>query len=64
MTLLVDARGLKCPWPALRLAKAMRGAEDVRLLADDPAAPREIAALAAAKGWHLIRNGDDYRVTR
>lgn len=49
---LLDARGLRCPWPALRLAKAMReGAGAVRILADDPAAPREIAALAATHGW-------------
>ncbi len=51
---LVDARGLRCPWPALRLARAMRdrgGVGQVRIVADDPAAPREIAALAAERGW-------------
>ena len=51
---LVDARGLRCPWPALRLARAMRergGVGRVRIVADDPAAPREIAALAAERGW-------------
>lgn len=53
MTVLVDARGLRCPWPALRLAKAMRDAGAVTILTDDPAAPREIAALAAAQGWTL-----------
>lgn len=46
-----DARGLRCPWPALRLARAMRSARAVRLLADDPAAAREVAALAAEQGW-------------
>ena len=49
---LVDARGLRCPWPALRLARAVReGAASVRIVADDPAAPREITALAAERGW-------------
>jgi tRNA 2-thiouridine synthesizing protein A len=51
---VVDARGMRCPWPALRLARAMRDlpAEGaVQLLADDPGAAREIAALAAERGW-------------
>ncbi len=50
---LVDARGLRCPWPVLRLAKAMRDTDMVEILADDPAAPAEIAALAAARGWTI-----------
>ncbi len=50
--LLVDARGLRCPWPALRLARAMRGgAASVRLLSDDPKVAGEVAALAAVHGW-------------
>jgi tRNA 2-thiouridine synthesizing protein A len=48
---LIDARGLRCPWPALRLARALRsGGGPVEILADDPAAEREIRALAAARG--------------
>jgi tRNA 2-thiouridine synthesizing protein A len=54
--ILVDARGLRCPWPVLRLARAAReqpaGAR-IRILADDPAAPREIAALVAERGWSI-----------
>ena len=53
---LVDARGMLCPWPALRLSRAAREAEGkgrIRLLADDPAAPRELAALCAERGWTL-----------
>ena len=47
----IDARGLRCPWPALRLARALRGgALPVEILADDPAAEREIRALAGARG--------------
>jgi tRNA 2-thiouridine synthesizing protein A len=61
----VDARGLRCPWPALRLARAMRqGARQVRLRADDPLAPQEIAALAAECGWQMQRDGEDYLVRR
>lgn len=47
----IDARGLRCPWPALRLARALRGGVlPVEILADDPAAEREIRALAVARG--------------
>lgn len=59
---VVDARGLRCPWPALRLARAMREAGTdarVRILADDPAAPREIAALAAERGWQVTSDATD-----
>lgn len=49
--ILVDARGMRCPWPALRLARAMREADAVTLLADDSAAAREVAALAGEHGW-------------
>lgn len=49
--LRIDARGLRCPWPALRLARALRGgALPVEILADDPAAEREIRALAVTRG--------------
>lgn len=47
----IDARGLRCPWPALRLARALRsGGGAIEILADDPAAEREIRALASARG--------------
>ncbi len=52
-TLVVDARGMRCPWPALRLARAMRDAADVLLIADDPQAAREVAALAGEHGWRV-----------
>lgn len=51
---LVDARGMLCPWPVMRLARAAREmgeAGTVRILADDPIAPKEIAALCAERGW-------------
>lgn len=49
----VDARGMRCPWPALRLARAMRTADAALLLTDDPRAEGEAAALAAVHGWVL-----------
>jgi len=55
----VDARGMRCPWPVLRLAKAIReGAQSVLILADDPIAPGEIAALAGQQGWTVAPVAD------
>jgi tRNA 2-thiouridine synthesizing protein A len=53
---LLDLRGMRCPWPALRVAKALREAgegDTITAVADDPAAPREIGAVAAERGWRL-----------
>jgi len=45
----IDARGMRCPWPAVRLARALRdGAQAVTVIADDPQAPTELAAVANA----------------
>jgi tRNA 2-thiouridine synthesizing protein A len=62
--MLVDARGMRCPWPVLRLARAMRGADAVTLLADDPAAAGEIGALAAQQGWVVAVQPDRFEVRR
>ncbi len=58
----IDARGQRCPWPALRLARALReGGGAVLLLADDPAAGTEAQAVAEAHGWRLEpRNSAEY----
>jgi len=57
LTTEIDARGLKCPWPAIRLAKAMRDSEagDYLIRADDPAAPGEIERVALAAGASFER---------
>lgn len=64
----IDARGLKCPWPALRLARAMRGSVEAVIVADDPIAPAEIAALADEHGWtvDLLESelGPTWRISR
>lgn len=62
----IDARGMRCPWPALRLARALRTADGpVEVLADDPIAPRELAAVAAAAGWGIETVANDhFRLTR
>ncbi|HET6537469.1 MAG TPA: sulfurtransferase TusA family protein [Sphingopyxis sp.] len=62
--LLVDARGMRCPWPVLRLARAMRSQDQALLLADDPQAEREVRALAAEQGWSVEVEGGGWRICR
>lgn len=59
--ILVDARGLLCPWPVLRLSRAARtagGVGRIRLLADDLATADEVAQLCAERGWSLEQQPD------
>jgi tRNA 2-thiouridine synthesizing protein A len=49
----VDARGMRCPWPVLRAARALRSHDAIVIEADDPMAPAELAALAAHNSWHF-----------
>lgn len=60
--LLVQAQALRCPLPALALARAVRegGPGRYRLLADDPAAIADIPALCAERGWKLAATGDGW----
>ncbi len=54
--LLVDARGLRCPLPVLRLAQALQRLPEggrVRLLATDPAARTDVPAFCRLRGLHL-----------
>jgi tRNA 2-thiouridine synthesizing protein A len=60
---MIDARGLRCPWPALRLARALRTGEHGErfdVLADDPNAEREMRAVAQAAGRELVRHADQH----
>ncbi len=53
----VDARGLRCPMPVIRLAKAARDLPDgavVTVLATDPAARHDVPAWARMRGHTLL----------
>ena len=53
----VDARGLLCPLPVLRLRKRMQALASggvVRLLADDPAAHVDVPHFCAEAGHALL----------
>jgi tRNA 2-thiouridine synthesizing protein A len=47
---------MQCPWPVLRLGRAARelgpGAS-IRIIADDPVAPGELAQLCRERGWRI-----------
>jgi tRNA 2-thiouridine synthesizing protein A len=62
--LIVDARGMKCPWPLLRLARAARGGGGGHylLLADDPAVPADLDTMARQRGWTVAADGDGWLV--
>jgi TusA-related sulfurtransferase len=54
---IVDSRGRPCPMPIIDLARAAAGAPpgaELRLLADDPAAPGDVAAWCRMRGHTLL----------
>jgi tRNA 2-thiouridine synthesizing protein A len=54
---IVDARGLRCPLPVLRLAAAARGAPPgsrFDLIADDAAAATDVPAFVREHGWAAL----------
>lgn len=64
--LTIDARGLSCPLPVLRLNKALKGhapGAEVILLATDPAALKDVPVYCAAHGLRVTqtRDGDFFR---
>ncbi|MCA0200654.1 MAG: sulfurtransferase TusA family protein [Proteobacteria bacterium] len=55
----IDARGLSCPLPVLRLNKTLKGISgpaEVVLLATDPAALRDVPAFCGAHGHEVIHS--------
>ena len=59
----VDTRGMRCPWPVLRLARAFREGSpaEIRLLADDPRAPAEVEGFVSDHGWRpIVTELDDH----
>jgi len=59
---VVDARGLYCPIPILRLAKAFRNAPSgavAVLLATDPAAVADVEAFCREGGHLLLERNEE-----
>ena len=64
---VVDARGLRCPLPLVRARQALasvRDGETLVVLATDPEAPIDLAALAADTGraFAARREGGEWRL--
>jgi tRNA 2-thiouridine synthesizing protein A len=63
----VDARGLNCPLPILKIKKALSAVGDgevVRLLATDPGSVKDIQAFCSQTGNELVDSDEadgDYR---
>jgi tRNA 2-thiouridine synthesizing protein A len=65
---LVDARGLSCPLPTIKARRALAALEPgatLVVLATDPEAPLDLAALAADGGHRFAqaREGASWRLT-
>lgn len=63
----VDARGLLCPLPILRLARAFRNAPPgtvATLLATDPVAVEDVNVFCREKGHELLSTDEDGGVFR
>lgn len=59
---VVDAKGLLCPLPVLRLAKAFRGKAAglvVRLLSTDPAVVEDVKVFCREGGHELLESRQD-----
>jgi len=53
---ILDVRGLACPLPLIRARRELAGlgdGETLLVLATDPEAPIDLAALAADEGWEF-----------
>lgn len=58
----VDARGLRCPMPVLRLRRAAEGlaaGTRIELLATDPAALTDVPAFCGERSWTLEARDTD-----
>lgn len=58
----LDCRGMLCPMPVIRLARAARDAPDatvIRVRTDDPAARVDVPAWCRMRGQQLVERSDD-----
>ena len=58
----VDARGLNCPLPILRIKKAMSGADGgdvIKMLATDPGSVKDVEAYCRQTGNALLSSGQE-----
>lgn len=54
---VLDARGMACPEPILKLAEAfrgLRGGQVLKIMADDPGAAEDIPVWVRRTGNHMV----------
>ncbi len=62
--MFVDARGLRCPLPVLRLRREATPGAVIDLVADDPAAAADVPAFVREMGWEMVETGPlSWRIT-
>ena len=64
---VVDARGMRCPMPVLRLRRAMQADSSAcayTLLTDDPAALADVPAFVRDIGWHIADRSIEGKLCR
>lgn len=63
----LDCRGMLCPLPVIKLAKAFPGlaiGDTITVLADDPAAAIDIPAWCRMRSQELVSAGGEQYVVR
>lgn len=64
----IDARGLKCPEPAIRTGQALRDQDEITVIVDDAASVENIRGAVKKRGFtvDVEERGNDYhlRITR
>jgi TusA-related sulfurtransferase len=59
----VDARGLSCPEPVLKLKQVIDGADEIELLADSQSCVENCRRFAQTKGFSASVNGGNGQYT-
>ena len=65
MKKIVNACGLSCPEPVLKLKQAIDGADEIELLVDNQASMENCSRFARSKGFRVLVNsaGRQYTMT-
>ena len=64
---MVDCRGLSCPWPSMKVSKAIEEVEPggvLEVLATDPGAPGDLEAFARRTGHRIVEQSQSGAVLR
>ena len=63
MKKIVDACGLSCPEPVLKLKQVIDGADEIELLVDSQVCVENCSRFARSKGFRVLVNGGSGQYT-